>query len=109
MSEVIVWNSYRLQVVNSHVHVQTSLDIVLRLSQLLELLSSPSQRIRQSFVFLRHPTSLDCSLLLLVAFILLIFTKQSGNRLNCLLRIDLSMVACWLLALVELRLRPISE
>jgi hypothetical protein len=108
VSEVVVQHSHWMQVVHSDIHVQTCLDIVLWLPQLFKLLCSPAQRVGQSLVFLRHPASLHCCLLLLVSLFLLIFTEQSCNWFDSLLRVDLAMVASRLLTLTELRLRSIS-
>ena len=109
MSEVIVRHSHWMQIVHSDVHVQTCLDIVLRLPLLLKLLRSSPHRVGQSLVLLRHPTSLHCCLLLLVTLLLLVFTEQSCDRFDSLLRVDLAMVSGRLLALAELRLCSVSD
>ena len=88
MSEVIVRHSHWMQIVHSDVHVQTCLDIVLRLPLLLKLLRSSAHRVGQGLVLLRHPTSLHCCLLLLVTLLLLVFTEQSCDRFDSLLRVD---------------------
>ena len=109
MSEVIVRHSHWMQIVHSDVHVQTCLDIVLRLPLLLKLLRSSAHRVGQGLVLLRHPTSLHCCLLLLVTLLLLVFTEQSCDRFDSLLRVDLAMVSGRLLALAELRLCSVSD
>ena len=94
---------------HTDVHVQTSLDIIFHLPYLLELLGSPTHRIRQSFIFLRNPTSLHCSLLFLISLLLLVLAEQSSNWLYCLLGIDLAMITSWVLCVVELRLCPTPD
>ena len=102
VSEVVIRHTHRMQVMHTDVHVQTCLDIVLHLPHLLELLSCPTHRIGQSLVFLRNPTSLHSCLLLLISLLLLVLAEQSGDGFDCLLGVDLAMVASWLLGLIEL-------
>ncbi len=109
MFEISIWNTYRMKVLYSYVHVKTSLDIILWYSLFFEILSCSAKRVRQCFILLRDPTSLNSSFLFLVTFFFLIFAKQSCNRLNCLLWINLTVVACGLLRSAELRLGSIPQ
>jgi hypothetical protein len=98
-----------MKVMHPNVHVQTRLDVVLRLPQLLELLGSPTHRVRQGVVLLGQPASLDCRLLLLVAIFLLVFAEHSGDWFDGLFGVDLAVVASWLLGLFELRVSAVPD
>jgi hypothetical protein len=75
MPEVIIRHTHRLQVVDSNIHVQRRLDIVLGNAAFLELFSSFSHRIGDGLVLLRNPTALSGSLFLFVPLFLVVLAK----------------------------------
>ena len=93
---------------HSLVHVQTCLDVVLGNTLLLELFSCSSLRIGNGLVFLRNPTPLSRSFLLLISLLLHVLTKHSCDRFYCLLESNLTIVPCRKLIFIKLRLSPCS-
>jgi hypothetical protein len=49
---------------------------------------------------------LHCSLIFIISLLLLVLAEHTSNWLDCLLGIDLAMIASWVLRVVELRLCP---
>lgn len=107
MSEVVIRHTDWLQSVYARVHVETGLDIILWYALLFKLSSSPTHRVRQGFILLGHPATLNASFLFLVALFLSVLTKHSCNGLDSLLKLYLSVVASRDLLFDELRLSPV--
>ena len=109
MSEVVIRDTDWLQTVYTCVHVETGLDIILWHALLFKLISSSTHRVRQGFILLGHPATLNASFLFLVALFLSVLTEHSSNGLDSLLELYLSVVAGRNLLFDELRLSPVSR
>ena len=108
MSEVVVWNTDWVQVVNSCIHVQTGLDIVSGYALFFELLGCSSMWVWNGFVFLWDPASLGWCFLFLVTLLFDVFAEHCGDGFYCLFESDLSVVSCWYLIFSELGLGSVS-
>ena len=75
MFEIGICNSNGMEVLYSDIHVETGLDVILRDSLFFEILGCSSMGIRECFIFLGYPTSLDSCFLFLVAFLFFVLTK----------------------------------
>ena len=109
MSEVVIRHTDWLQTVYTCVHVETGLDIILWHALLFKLISSSTHRVRQGFILLGHPATLNASFLFLVALFLSVLTEHSSNGFDSLLKLYLSVVAGRNLLFDEFRLSPVSS
>lgn len=102
VSEVVIGDLARMEVVDSRVGVEIGLDVVVHLVGLFELFGCATHAVCEGTITGRHPTALDSRLLLLVAFFLLVLAEESSDRLHCLLRVHLPKIASRLPSLHEL-------
>ena len=109
MSEIVIRHLHRSQIVHSFIHIQTSLNIILRCSIRFELNCCLTTRIIQRLILLRNPTTLSRSLLFLISFFLLIFAKHSCYRFDCLFMNCLTVATSKFLIIVILWLRSRPE
>lgn len=83
MSEVIVWNVFGMDVLDTNVHVSACLDIICRNIRLFEIVNSPSHGIRNCLITRWNPRSLNLGNLFRITCLLFQLACHVGNWLNC--------------------------
>ena len=99
--EVVILDIFRVDVVHTHIHVQTSLDIILWDVRIFEILECFSHRIVEPLVLGWDPTPLNASFFRLISLFFFVFAHQCGDVLDGFFW-DLVVVTSWVSSSVEI-------